>query len=470
MKNNRGFLLAESLVVSTFVLTVLIFLFVQYQNLMTTYKNNTDYNNPEAIYNLGSFGQYLNADPSRLTSLSDSLGSNAYIRVYDKSSGGCNVNLGLGTFCDTIFNAAGAKKVIYAGSDLTNLKNYIKNNDDSYLNQSLRDFIRRIDADAIENKGRLIAQFDNGYYATVALDTEVISDISTDACIIGGQQISPVTSGDGIYKDEYESGRCVYRGENPNNYIRFNNELWRIIAREADGTYKIIRSEALPNRVFDSQGARTTGYCSHGEAPRRGCNVWAATSNMVGAPSEFISDTGNYLGIIKGAVDKDSTLNIYLNGEYYNKLISDSKKLIVNHDYNIGAGVPVDGTTNYVDVDLATQIEGEKAYKWNGKVGLISLSDYINANSNQSLCGTLSKYGGNDEKCRNSNWMYIGRIWWTLSPNRFDTNYLWIVEEDGSINGLGSADGSTGVRPSLFLNSNLSLGGTGTQSNPFTIQ
>ena len=43
MKNNKGFLLAESLVVSTFVLTVLIFLFVQYQNLMTTYKNNTDY-------------------------------------------------------------------------------------------------------------------------------------------------------------------------------------------------------------------------------------------------------------------------------------------------------------------------------------------------------------------------------------------------------------------------------------------
>ena len=257
MKNNRGFLLAESLVVSTFVLTVLIFLFVQYQNLMTTYKNNTDYNNPEAIYNLGSFGQYLNADPSRLTSLSDSLGSNAYIRVYDKSSGGCNVNLGLGTFCDTIFNAAGAKKVIYAGSDLTNLKNYIKNNDDSYLNQSLRDFIRRIDADAIENKGRLIAQFDNGYYATVALDTEVISDISTDACIIGGQQISPVTSGDGIYKDEYESGRCVYRGENPNNYIRFNNELWRIIAREADGAYKIVRNEVLPEDMpFDGNDYR----------------------------------------------------------------------------------------------------------------------------------------------------------------------------------------------------------------------
>lgn len=461
MKNNRGFLLAESLVVSTFVLTVLIFLFVQYQNLMTTYKNNTDYNNPEAIYNLGSFGQYLNADPSRLTSLSNSLGSNAYIRVYDKSSGGCNVNLGLGTFCDTIFNAAGAKKVIYVGSDLTNLKNYIKNNDDSYLNQSLRDFIRRIDADAIENKGRLIAQFDNGYYATVALDTEVISDISTDACIIGGQQISPVTSGDGIYKDEYESGRCVYRGENPNNYIRFNNELWRIISKEADGTYKIVRNKVLPEEMpFDndnfrdkeSNGAGGT-YCANSSY---GCNAWAATANMVGSPAEFTN--GNY----SGTVLLDSSLNTYLNGEYLNS-ITVNKDKIVNHDYNIGAVV-------YNNNDLATQIEGEKAYKWNGKVGLISESDYINANSDMNTCGTLSKYNSKYKTCRNTNWMYIsGTWWWSLSPDADYSYYVWRVLNVGYLDN-NSAYNSRGVRPAVYLTSSLSLSGSGTQSNPFTIQ
>ena len=461
MKNNRGFLLAESLVVSTFVLTVLIFLVVQYQNLMTTYKNNTDYNNPEAIYNLGSFGQYLNADPSRLTSLSNSLGSNAYIRVYDKSSGGCNVNLGLGTFCDTIFNAAGAKKVIYVGSDLTNLKNYIKNNDDSYLNQSLRDFIRRIDADAIENKGRLIAQFDNGYYATVALDTEVISDISTDACIIGGQQISPVTSGDGIYKDEYESGRCVYRGENPNNYIRFNNELWRIISKEADGTYKIVRNKVLPEEMpFDndnfrdkeSNGAGGT-YCANSSY---GCNAWAATANMVGSPAEFTN--GNY----SGTVLLDSSLNTYLNGEYLNS-ITVNKDKIVNHDYNIGAVVSNNN-------DLATQIEGEKAYKWNGKVGLISESDYINANSDMNTCGTLSKYNSKYKTCRNTNWMYIsGTWWWSLSPDADYSYYVWRVLNVGYLDN-NSAYNSRGVRPAVYLTSSLSLSGSGTQSNPFTIQ
>ena len=461
MKNNRGFLLAESLVVSTFVLTVLIFLFVQYQNLMTTYKNNTDYNNPEAIYNLGSFGQYLNADPSRLTSLSNSLGSNAYIRVYDKSSGGCNVNLGLGTFCDTIFNATGAKKVIYAGSDLTNLKNYIKNNDDSYLNQSLRDFIRRIDADAIENKGRLIAQFDNGYYATVALDTEVISDISTDACIIGGQQISPVTSGDGIYKDEYESGRCVYRGANPNNYIRFNNELWRIISKEADGAYKIVRNEVLPEdmpfdndnfRDKESNGAGGT-YCANSSY---GCNAWAATANMVGSPAEFTN--GDY----SGTVLLDSSLNTYLNGEYLNS-ITVNKDKIVNHDYNIGAVVSNNN-------DLATQIEGEKAYKWNGKVGLISESDYINANSDMNTCGTLSKYNSKYKTCRNTNWMYInGTWWWSLSPDAGYLYYVWRVYTNGYLDNY-SARSSYGVRPAVYLTSSLSLSGSGTQSNPFTIQ
>ena len=82
------------------------------------------------------------------------------------------------------------------------------------------------------------------------------------SCNIGGIIINTVTEGEGLYKDEYEKGRCVYRGTNPNNYIEFNGELWRIIAKEADGTYKILRNEALPSRAFDSGGARTTGYCS----------------------------------------------------------------------------------------------------------------------------------------------------------------------------------------------------------------
>ena len=50
-----------------------------------------------------------------------------------------------------------------------------------------------------------------------------------------------VTNGDGLYKDEYEQGKYFYRGINPNNYITFNNETWRILSLEDDDTLKIIK-------------------------------------------------------------------------------------------------------------------------------------------------------------------------------------------------------------------------------------
>ena len=63
------------------------------------------------------------------------------------------------------------------------------------------------------------------------------------------------TEGDGLYKDEYTEGRFVYRGTNPNNYIEFNNELWRIIAKEQDGTLKIVRNDFLDQEMsFDTAG------------------------------------------------------------------------------------------------------------------------------------------------------------------------------------------------------------------------
>ena len=272
---------------------------------------------------------------------------------------------------------------------------------------------------------------------------------------IGGISVPTVESGDGLYEDSTRAGRYVYKGANPNNYIEFNNELWRIISKEADGTYKILRNEVLPEEMaFDSQGARTTGYCSQGSAPNYGCNAWSSTANMVGSPSEFTN--GSYTG----TVDADSEMLTFLNGEYLDSITENSDK-IVNHDYNIGAVV--------YNNDLATQIEGEKSYKWNGKVGLISESDYINANSDMNTCGTHSKYNSNYTTCRNTNWMYIsGTYWYSLSPLADYSYYVWFFYNDGDLNYI-DAYASYGVRPAVYLTASLSLSGSGTESDPFTI-
>ena len=46
-----------------------------------------------------------------------------------------------------------------------------------------------------------------------------------NTALIGGKTVSVADSGDGLYADEYTSGRYVYRGSNPDNYIEFNGEL-----------------------------------------------------------------------------------------------------------------------------------------------------------------------------------------------------------------------------------------------------
>ena len=99
---------------------------------------------------------------------------------------------------------------------------------------------------------------------------------SGETTLIGGQEVDIVSGGNGLYKDEYESGRLIYRGQDPNNYITFNGETWRIIAKEADGTYKIIRNDILANRAYDEANHRSTANNSYCDNPRYGCGVYAA--------------------------------------------------------------------------------------------------------------------------------------------------------------------------------------------------
>ena len=266
-----------------------------------------------------------------------------------------------------------------------------------------------------------------------------------------------VTSGDGLYKDEYESGRYVYKGSNPNNYIMFNNELWRIVAKEADGTYKIIRSDILPEtKLYDIPSMRTTGYCSQGNAPYSGCNAWCATSNMVGSPSEFVNKS------IRGAVDSNNAISDYLSGVYYRNLSSEAKGYMVSHEFGIGPAL-------WNNNDMSAQIKEEQSYRWDSSVGLINMSDYIRANSNKDLCKTHSFSDTYYTTCRNTNWMYIpGTDWWTMTPVEGNTYNVF------SINDAGNADyymakEEIGARPVVFLNSNITLSGSGTQYNPFTI-
>ena len=278
---------------------------------------------------------------------------------------------------------------------------------------------------------------------------------------VGGKDVIVVDEGDGLYEDEYEDGRYIYRGINPNNYIRFNNELWRIISKETDGTYKILRNELLPEEVsFDSEGLRTTGYCSQGDAPLFGCNAWSSTANMVGNPTEFSN------GIFNGIVEGDSKILKYLNSKFLNG-VSENRDKIINHIWNIGGVVENEDS-------MKVQLEDEKVYQWNGEVGLISISDYLKANGVQSLCGTFYGYSSSVgyQFCYSFVWMYLpNSTWWTISPIKNSEVLPQGEYFISKVIGTHNANVAHGIRPALYLSSEVKItGGDGSQNNPYTLE
>ena len=258
-----------------------------------------------------------------------------------------------------------------------------------------------------------------------------------------------VNEGEGLYHDEYEDGRYVYKGANPNNYVWFNEELWRIISIESDGTMKIVRDDLLPNITYDSAGIRTTGYCSYESAKTKGCNAWMASGSFTN-------------GTYSGAVDKDAELNTYLNNTYYDNLTSIAQSQIDTHTFGVGPVV-------YVNTDLAMQIENENDPSWEGKVGLIGVSDYLRANSNINECKTYKLNHDNRENCINTNYLNATSSYWTISQVDVFTEGVRVINNDGTITGVDAA-ASFSLRPAVYLKDSVEIkSGNGTSEDPYQL-
>ena len=227
----------------------------------------------------------------------------------------------------------------------------------------------------------------------------------------------------GLEKDPYEC-RYFFTGANPNNYITFNNEKagWRIISVECDGTIKIMRIESIGDKAWDNVN-----------------NNWA----------------------------RPASLNTYLNSTYYNGLSSTAQSQIVSKNWSIGAIT--------FNNNLATQINDENEAKWNGKIALITVSEFIRNNSNQSSCGSFNLINDNYSSCVNTGWMDTNStsLWWTLTPfsgTYYGSSYVVSIDNNGV--GQHHLDGglsSYEVRPALYLSSEIKLSGSGTMKDPYTI-
>ena len=277
-----------------------------------------------------------------------------------------------------------------------------------------------------------------------------------------------VTNGDGLYEDAYEAGRYIYRGTDPDNYIEFNNELWRIIAKENDGTYKIIRNDVLENKEYDvlNRNQGSSGYCND---TSYGCNIWGSNSTLYDSAGSKITSLPRTIdGISYPLPDEETSLNIYLNTTYYNNILNvESQNKIVNGWFDVSR------VSDNIDYNLNESFVQSTLARWSGKIGLINIIEYVQAGTNV-ICDSIYDFYQNSECYSDSqNYLNTENYFWTLSPSTGaypGTGSVWIVGSDGRIYSFHYPVSSQyGVRPVVYLKSDITLSGNGTEEEPYVI-
>ncbi len=273
-----------------------------------------------------------------------------------------------------------------------------------------------------------------------------------------------------------------YIGAEVNNYVKFNNDLYRIIG------------------VFDSNSHGKNGEMVKLIRSRPlGGYSWGVynSSNTSGTYSNYANDwTGTTTGI-------KANLNVLLNEYFYNKTSASSTygpctnwtyyNSNTNYRTNscsqiVGYGIDeslrgyIETATWYLYGSRTAQSKqnwylcerggnsctgansGSYSTTTDAKIGLMYLSDYLYASSYYTSSDTTTQgtsYFGN------KNWLYKG--WeWTLTPYASDSSSVWRV-------GYGSANFSTtylpySARPTFYLKSSVYVtGGDGSFDNPFTL-
>ena len=249
------------------------------------------------------------------------------------------------------------------------------------------------------------------------------------------------------------------------NYIWFNEELWRIIAKETDGTYKIVSEEWLPNRSFDNTNHRTTEKNSYCMTPQYGCNVYGHVDGIY----EFAGHSGT--------VTEDSSLVIFLNEGYYNGLTDTAKEQIQTHEFYIGG---ISYNDNEEADTLKDNIDAEKAYTWKGNIGTLNTTDTLRS-STDSKCISVSMDSLQSGICNNNylreNLMYD--YYWTmngvtrgLDSTKYDS--VWYLKYNYSYSEMSLRDGYANnlypIRPVVYLKAEIQFtSGDGTKENPYII-
>lgn len=228
-----------------------------------------------------------------------------------------------------------------------------------------------------------------------------------------------VISGQGLYE---MNGGYVFRGDAPNNYVKFSDRIWHIVKIQDDYVYLLAR-DALD-------------YVS----------VWDDRYNVTRSDNSGINDYG--VSRVRAYLD-----NLYAGDEY---LKSSDKMLVVPYNLSIGKR-----DKNAAGTDGS--IENSEILQ-NVYMGLLPIYDVMNASIDEN-CRTIE-----DSSCSNYNYLsYLRSSWWSATAN--SANTYQVYKTNGGYISTSPANTELKIRPVVRLVKDaLYVSGNGTLENPYTIK
>lgn len=223
--------------------------------------------------------------------------------------------------------------------------------------------------------------------------------------------------GNGVYEMD---GEYVYRGDDVNNYLKFNNQIWRIVKIDDQGDVKIVLAEYTENSYsWDSAYNSESGY-----------NTGITT---------------NYL---------NTQIRKTLKSYYEDNFSKESKSKIVSKNLCVGRYSKSDNFSVEKECSILKEAE---------KIGLLNASDYQNASLDQK-CNNIDSI-----QCSNYNYLASDGIkTWLLNASSENTYKVYNLSKRIY---LSTASNQKRINPVVYItNKSITMVGKGTIKEPYEIK
>jgi len=156
--DNKGFVLTEVLIVSTVIISILTFMYIQFKNVNRSYQNSFSYDTVEGLYLANNIINYINEDNYDTLVAKLQGESQGYIDITN-----CDIDLfETSSYCEQLFEKSEVEQILFTQENLFKIKENSSN-----LNNDIKNYIKQIKTINSQTDYRIIIKYKNNTFTSL---------------------------------------------------------------------------------------------------------------------------------------------------------------------------------------------------------------------------------------------------------------------------------------------------------------